>query len=318
MKINRLLVGTLALVIIAGLSTTSFASAELTGSGEDTVVNHIAVDPIPVVPQVDCGTDTGVIVAFETSRGQSTSEHTIMINVLITEGYTVRWMDITTQDIPACVTKMVISSLGLDDSCIISPVYTPAEAADIATWVTNGGELLLLNDWKGCGDITIPITTALGETDGATFDSPVAFVPLTNYDATNPVTLFNGVDSFEYFASTSYTSSSNAVTTDGPFPAGTQRMIAKKIDNGCAVLTADTDWARDEFIATLDNQNLALNTILYLNECAEPVVVGGELLPIDSTALLLAGAQSTTWMIPVVLSVLGIGLFVVSRKSENS
>jgi len=47
-----------------------------------------------------------------------------------------------------------------------------------------------------------------------------------------------------------------------------------------------------------------------------PDVVGGELLPIDSTALLLAGAQTFSWMIPVVLSVLGIGLFVVSRKSE--
>ncbi len=46
--------------------------------------------------------------------------------------------------------------------------------------------------------------------------------------------------------------------------------------------------------------------------------VGGELLPIDSTALILAGVQSTSWMIPFVLSGIGIGLFVVSRKSENS
>jgi len=45
-------------------------------------------------------------------------------------------------------------------------------------------------------------------------------------------------------------------------------------------------------------------------------IVGGELLPIDSTALILAGAQSFSWMIPVVLSVLGIGLFVASRKKE--
>jgi len=44
--------------------------------------------------------------------------------------------------------------------------------------------------------------------------------------------------------------------------------------------------------------------------------VGGEFLPIDSTALLLSSAQSFSWMIPVVLSVIGIGLFVVSRKSE--
>ena len=44
-------------------------------------------------------------------------------------------------------------------------------------------------------------------------------------------------------------------------------------------------------------------------------VVGGEFLPIETTALLLAGAQSTTWMIPIVLSIVGIGLFVVTRKS---
>jgi len=45
-------------------------------------------------------------------------------------------------------------------------------------------------------------------------------------------------------------------------------------------------------------------------------VVGGELLPIETTSLLLAGAQSFSWMIPVIVSVIGIGLFVVSRKSE--
>jgi len=47
-------------------------------------------------------------------------------------------------------------------------------------------------------------------------------------------------------------------------------------------------------------------------------IVGGESLSIETTSLILAGAQTFSWMIPVVLSVLGIGLFVVSRKSENS
>jgi len=45
-------------------------------------------------------------------------------------------------------------------------------------------------------------------------------------------------------------------------------------------------------------------------------VIGGEIIPIEATSLILAGAQSFSWMILVVLSVLGIGLFVVSRKSE--
>jgi len=52
------------------------------------------------------------------------------------------------------------------------------------------------------------------------------------------------------------------------------------------------------------------------SQCQIESVVGGEILPIESTSLLLASAQSFSWMIPVVLSVLGIGLFVVSRKSE--
>jgi hypothetical protein len=46
-------------------------------------------------------------------------------------------------------------------------------------------------------------------------------------------------------------------------------------------------------------------------------VIGGEIIPIESTSLILAGTQSFSWMIPVTLSVLGIGLFVASRKCNN-
>ena len=45
-------------------------------------------------------------------------------------------------------------------------------------------------------------------------------------------------------------------------------------------------------------------------------VVGGEFLPIETTSLILAGAQSFSWTIPLVLSIVGIGIFVVSRKIE--
>jgi len=50
------------------------------------------------------------------------------------------------------------------------------------------------------------------------------------------------------------------------------------------------------------------------NQCGS--IIGGEIIPIEQTSLILAGAQTFSWMIPVVLSVLGIGLFVVSRKSD--
>jgi len=63
-------------------------------------------------------------------------------------------------------------------------------------------------------------------------------------------------------------------------------------------------------------RTFGIDDLTFVQE--EILIVGGEIIPIETTSLLLASAQSFSWMIPVVLSVLGIGLFVVSRKSENS
>jgi len=41
--------------------------------------------------------------------------------------------------------------------------------------------------------------------------------------------------------------------------------------------------------------------------------VGGEIIPIETTALILAGAQTFSWMIPVIVSAIGIGI-VIARK----
>ncbi len=51
---------------------------------------------------------------------------------------------------------------------------------------------------------------------------------------------------------------------------------------------------------------------LQANQCFASV--GGEFIVIDSTALLLTGAQmNAAWMIPVIVSAIGIGL-VIARK----
>jgi len=43
--------------------------------------------------------------------------------------------------------------------------------------------------------------------------------------------------------------------------------------------------------------------------------IGGELLPIDTTALLIAGFQTNAiWMLPIVMSAVGIGAFVLTKK----
>jgi hypothetical protein len=43
-------------------------------------------------------------------------------------------------------------------------------------------------------------------------------------------------------------------------------------------------------------------------------IIGGEIIPIETTSLLLAGAQSFSWMIPAVLAGIGIGVFIFSRR----
>ena len=44
-----------------------------------------------------------------------------------------------------------------------------------------------------------------------------------------------------------------------------------------------------------------------------PIVVGGSMIPIDTTSLLLAGASVNAWMIPVVLSAAGFAI-LIARK----
>lgn len=47
------------------------------------------------------------------------------------------------------------------------------------------------------------------------------------------------------------------------------------------------------------------------------ILVGGTLISIESTSLIISGTQKFSWMIPVILTGLGIGLFVFA-KSEST
>ena len=56
------------------------------------------------------------------------------------------------------------------------------------------------------------------------------------------------------------------------------------------------------------------NPIIDLPCPPEPEVVAGDLLPIDSTALFLAGlSQSMVWMIPTVLGLAGVGVIIRAK-----
>jgi len=63
----------------------------------------------------------------------------------------------------------------------------------------------------------------------------------------------------------------------------------------------------------------ALNFIIWddIDFCIEPFV-GGDLIPIDSTALLLAGLQtSAIWMLPVLAGVAGTGFYLIKFRTNK-
>ena len=52
--------------------------------------------------------------------------------------------------------------------------------------------------------------------------------------------------------------------------------------------------------------------------CEPAPPVAGELLPLDNTALLLAGIQSmTVWMVPTVLGLAGAGVYLVKYRANR-
>jgi hypothetical protein len=64
----------------------------------------------------------------------------------------------------------------------------------------------------------------------------------------------------------------------------------------------------------LRNDVIGIDDIKFAS-CA---MVAGQLLPLDSTALFLAGIQSmTVWMIPTVLGLAGAGVYLVKFRKQN-
>ena len=85
-------------------------------------------------------------------------------------------------------------------------------------------------------------------------------------------------------------------------------------------LTVGNTYDFDMFFAERQtvSSSFRIDTSIALTPPEDPQVIGGKIIPIEMTSLILAGTKSISWMIPLLLSGIGIGLFVVSRKSENS
>ena len=105
---------------------------------------------------------------------------------------------------------------------------------------------------------------------------------------------------------------------NGATPVSTFQFNAP--DDVLAFVGVQSDMAFDkveirETIGGIDDENFGefyTNTVLIQKQ------VGGELLPIDSTALLLAGIQSSAiWMMPALAGIAGAGAYFVRTRMNK-
>ncbi len=83
-------------------------------------------------------------------------------------------------------------------------------------------------------------------------------------------------------------------------------------------------WVGDDFNAGANvikkvEFDGALNFSIWddIDFCIEPFV-GGDLIPIDSTALLIAAAQSpAAWLTTMTFAIIGVGAFLITRNPNN-
>lgn len=118
-------------------------------------------------------------------------------------------------------------------------------------------------------------------------------------------------------------------TTDiGPFDQifTNQDQVAMFYSPGLTELIGPGDTSLDEFsisgpitvasdivIICLDDTNQII--ICDITNPFSPTPIGGDIISLQTTALLLSGAQMTvSWLAPVIISAVGIGLILVRRK----
>jgi len=318
LKVNRLLAGTLALVLVAGLGGPVFAGVppvivpgDMIGSTAHQTPN---IGSISLISQIDgsqvlIGTPASFAIsglAFDSDQrlwgteqspdGCNENIKSTLIEINPSTGALINSIPITDSGEDIALQDLAVqpgTDILFGSTHICDDFYTP---------VFSGHQLVTVD--KNTGDATLVGTINTGDPNDRI---PIAFAP----DGT-------------LYAHTQF--GSFGLLTLDPSDASTLTSISHNTDaTGLGVRSDGTIFAASKnLIYTIDptdgSENILGNpgpdAITDLTFVPDVDVVGGELIPIETTSLLLAGAQTFSWMIPVVLSVLGIGLFVVSRKSK--
>ena len=113
-----------------------------------------------------------------------------------------------------------------------------------------------------------------------------------------------------------------------PLEAGEIYWVGLHLDSDFDPPGSVIDWegtcafcggnAANSMGGTFDNWNHPLESELAFILTGHPPIVAGELLPIDSTALFLAGlSANAVWMIPTVLGLAGAGVIIRAKLHRD-
>jgi len=170
--------------------------------------------------------------------------------------------------------------------------------------------------------INIPLASADSIGPVMDFVSPLNTSPLTGVEqgstleVTVHVTDVDGVTSmfFQAFASPS----ASGFPTSGPVTFTPSTDVMATFSFGIPLETSiDTIITINLFAQDSGFNNSGPET-LTVTVVAPQVAIGGTILPIDTTALLVAGAQTMTpWLILGVLSAVGVGFAVFTLKRSR-
>jgi len=281
LKTNRLLAGTLVLVLIAGLGTPAFAIT--TATGIDISPGNAVPTVIPI--QQDCNI-VNIFddrTAFDAAVGSTTLE------------------DFTnTSHFP--ISTGILNS---DTNLVVAfgPPILPGDIQPGATYSMPIGTGFFFSIDAGGGFVG-------GFLDGL---KEPEFDPVTiAFD--NPVAAFgfdmNQLMGGSFDITIQFTSGPDFVGNIPVTQSGSLEFVgfqSEQIDIETVIIQGDGTTGFD----------FVFDNFAFGGKGCE-IVVGGELLPIDSTALMLAGLQtSAIWMLPVLAGAAGVGAYYIKTRMNK-
>jgi len=257
LKTNRLLAGTLALVLIAGLGTPAFAEGVLEIDVENSEIVSTAELPLPTNLDDD--------IVFETPGDP----------ILTTKFQTSNFI--------------IVGDFILDEETVITDFHF---VFDDSFWDGTMKYFVYADDERLPG---ARITSGDAQKIEMELISGDNF--MTWFDLEEPITL--DADTRFWFG---------LHTSETFEPGGTG-------------MAASTQTFEEKACALNEDDSLFTCTtseVWFQLSGHPPDVVGGELLPIETTSLLLAAAQSpASWLTTLTIAALGIGVYVFTRNPNN-